>query len=299
MASVAAVLVTHEPDLAVLRQSLATLAPRARRVVVYDNSETAAAVEGVRSACRELGAACLGGAGNLGIGAAQNAAVASLAGDEVECVLFLDQDSRVPPGLVEELHGSFRRLRALDPRAGILGALPVGEDGRPYRTRVLGRLGPYLRVGFAISSGSILRLDELRDAGGLREDLFIDLVDCELSWRMARQGRASYLDPAIPFRHGVGTGRRVAALGREAPVSSPHRNYYQVRNVLLLGRSGVLSRGAACRSLCKALGVVLLSGLAGDRPLERLRFAALGLRHGLRGRGGRLPAPAARGPRGG
>jgi rhamnosyltransferase len=288
MNSVAVILVTYHPSLDVLGENLQALVPRAQRVIVYDNSETKTAADRVRSLAEARGATYLGGSGNLGIGTAQNLAVASLRDRDVECVMFLDQDSLAPGDLVDRLFDSFRRLRQLDPQAGILGAIPVNDERRPYGTAVVGELGAYHRVHFVISSGSIMSLADLRAAGGFRGDLFIDLVDCELSWRMQRRGQASYVDTTTPFRHRVGTGRLVTAFGRQAPVSAPFRNYYQTRNLILLGHSGALSWGAVCGSLCKRVGVILLSAVMDGHPLDRLRFTLKGIVHGIRGRGGQL-----------
>jgi rhamnosyltransferase len=291
--NVAVVIVTYQPSVEVLSENLRGLVPRAARVVVYDNSDAPAAAAEVRSLCGERGAVYLGGTGNVGIAAAQNAAVATLGSDDVANVMFLDQDSHAPGELVDRLSESFQELRRLDPRAGILGAMPVNDEGRPYGTRELGTLGPYLKVDFVISSGSIMSLTDLRAAGGLRGDLFIDLVDCELSWRMQRSGQASYVDTRTPFRHRVGTGRLVSAFGMQSPVSAPFRNYYQTRNLILLGRSGVLPWGAVCARLCNRLGAILLSAARHGQPWDRVRFTAKGLLHGVRGRGGQLASPRA------
>ena len=54
-----------------------------------------------------------------------------------------------------------------------------------------------------------MRVDDLRAVGGFRDDLFIDLVDNELSWRMQQRGRATYIDTRISFKHRVGVGKIV------------------------------------------------------------------------------------------
>jgi len=288
MSEVATVIASYEPDLGVLAQTLGVLAQSTACAVVYDNSESEGTPQRVRALCEEVGARFLGGTGNVGIAAAQNRAVQSIGPDAAECVVFLDQDSAISEGFIERLHASYRALRALDPRAGILGALPVDDQSRPYRVKVLDALGQYRRAHFVISSGSIMSLADLRAAGGFREDLFIDLVDNDISWRMQRRGQACYIDTDLPFQHRVGTGKSVRAFGRTAPVSAPFRHYYQTRNPILLARTGDLSWAAVARGIAKRFGAVILSAARYGDGRQRLGFMCKGICDGIRGRGGRL-----------
>lgn len=289
MKTVACVVVTYHPQLQKLADTLGALVEKVGRVVVYDNSELPGCADTVRNVCESSGTTYLGGDGNIGIAAAQNLAVSHLAmAGSTEFVVFFDQDSTVPGDLVQRLFGSFRRLRLLDRDAGILGVMPVDEDGCPYDMKVLAKLGPVWRVALVISSGSIMRIADLQSAGGFRDDLFIDLVDTDICRRMQARGQFSYVDPAITLKHTVGSGHVVRAIGRSAPVSAPFRNYYQIRNLLLLGRSGVLSWREVCSGLVMRVGVVVLSASVEGRLAERLRFIGKGAWHGYRGRGGRL-----------
>jgi len=286
MSSAAVVVVTFEPDLALLAINLTRLKAAAGPVVVFDNSDPGSVAEAVRAVCRAAGVGYLGGAGNVGVATAQNTAVKWLESAPVDRVVFLDQDSKVADDLIPRLQQSYGDLKRVDPQAGVLGALPIREDGTAYPVPVLGRQGRFLRVDFAISSGSIVGLTELRGAGGFRDDLFIDLVDNELCWRMQRAGRASYVDPTVQLLHQVGTGRMVALAGRRTPVSAPFRNYYQVRNWILVGRAGLVPWRRVLRGVVFRCSAALLSGGAEGRALERLRFLARGIRDGIRGVGG-------------
>jgi rhamnosyltransferase len=289
MSDVSAIIVTYEPDLTGLDGTLRALAREPCPAVVVDNSESAETCEKIREACRLHGVAYLAAGGNVGIAAAQNLAAAHLTRDRrTRFVLFLDQDSTLPEGLVARLRASFDELRALDGRAGVLAALALGPDGAPLPFRITGRLGPYQRAEVVISSGSMIELGELVASGGLREDLFIDLVDNELSWRLAGAGKFSYVDPRIQFGHRVGTGGHVAALARTAPISTPLRGYYQIRNLLLLGRSGTLGWSSVARRLVLRVGAIGLAAATHGHALSRLRFVGRGIVDGLRGRGGRI-----------
>ncbi len=287
--NVSAVIVCYEPDLVVLRRNLESMAADPCRVVIYDNSESRETSQRLQALSRDSGATYLGGEGNVGVATAQNRSVATLARFGDGCVVFLDQDSLLPTGFVARLSASYDRLRTLDPAAGVLGAQPVGENGQPLPLKVLGATGPYLQVDSVISSGSIVALADLLAAGGFRDDLFIDLVDNEFCWRMRRSAHRCYVDPGIPFQHSVGDGRFVRALGFSSPVSAPFRGYYQTRNLILLGRSGVLSWSAVVRGLAKRTGAIVLSATTQGGTAARLRFLARGIWDGCRARGGKMP----------
>jgi rhamnosyltransferase len=284
LTGVAVVLVAYEPELPRLGKTLAALAACANEVLVFDNSVSTGMAARVRELCAAVGAVYLGGRGNLGIGAAQNEAIACVS--RSDRVLFLDQDSAVSPEFVRSLCASFDRLRGLDPHAGFLGPVPVDEKGVPYALQEVAPFHEYIRVDWLISSGSMVLLDDLREVGGMRSDLFIDLVDSEICWRMRARGFSSYVDPGIRFEHPIGAGALRRFLGRPIVISAPARNYYQVRNPLLLGRDGVLPLPAALRRVLMRLGAVLVSGLLAGRLASRVAHAARGLRDGILGRGG-------------
>lgn len=286
MTGVAVVVIAYEPDVALLGTTLARLATGADELLVYDNSVSAGMAPRVREVCAGVGAVYLGGEGNLGIAAAQNAALARVA--RSERVLFLDQDSSVPADFARSMSDSFDELRRLDPHAGILGPVPVDARGVPYTLQELAPFHEYLRVDWLISSGSIMRVEDLRAVGGLRSDLFIDLVDSELCWRMRARGLSSYIDPRLRLAHPIGAGATRRFLGRQLVISAPLRNYYQVRNPLLLGRDGVLTAPAALRRALMRVAAAFVSGLLAGRLVSRLAYAARGLRDGMLGRGGPL-----------
>lgn len=290
MVPTTAIIITFQPDLEVLIENIRAIDSVGVGIIVYDNSEKPEVCEAIRTLCREHHIPYMGGMGNLGIAHAQNQAVESLGEVHDEAtVLFLDQDSVVDPQMISDLRASFTHLKSIDPSAGILGALPMKSDGTPYRIEGRGVKANYLVPDFVISSGSILRVKDFRNVGGLRDDLFIDLVDNDLSWRLRLNHQGLYIDPEIKFRHAVGTGKTVTFMGRQSPLSSPIRHYYQIRNILLVWKAGTLSfRRAICKVFLRAI-VVLISGIQFGALKQRLRFLLLGLMDGAMGRGGKNP----------
>lgn len=85
-------------------------------------------------------------------------------------------------------------------------------------------------------SGSIYTLDMLQDIGGFREDLFIGMVDAEMSLRAIEKGYKIYQMVGCNLIQHIGSGRKKTILGHQVEVSDygPLRHYYDSRNRILL-----------------------------------------------------------------
>lgn len=240
--------------------------------------------------------------GNQGIAAAQNRGIEAARAGGHELVLLSDDDSLPPPDLVARLQATLdaaaaagRRVAAVGPLVGdardeaavlVFGHTPLG----PRRIPGVAQAAAPVPVAFLVASGCLLRLDALEGIGAMREDLFIDHVDLEWSLRARRAGWELLVEPSAHLPHRLGDRvLRLPFTGRPFHVHAPVRNYYLVRNTLLLWRSGLLPAGWRLGYLLW-LGRYALFNLAFVAPRRR-RLAAIarGLRDGLAGRGGRLP----------
>lgn len=304
---VAAVVVAWRPDSARLRALLAALAPQVDAVYLVDNAE--AGDDEARRAIAEAAARCPGGGarliamgGNQGIAAAQNRGLDAARADGHGCALLSDDDSLPAPDMVARLRDAMRAAREAGRRVAAVG--PLVGDARddaavlvfghtwigPRRIAGATRAGAPLEAAFLVASGCLVRMEALADAGAMREDLFIDHVDLEWSLRARRAGWTLLAVPAARLAHRLGD--RVVRLpwsGRPFHVHAPVRNYYLVRNTLLLLRSGLLPAGWRLGYLLWLAKYVAFN-LAFVAP-RRARLSAVlrGLRDGLAGRGGRLP----------
>lgn len=299
---VASIVVTFRPDLALLGEALrAHAATGIGRLVVVDNGSPEAAT--VERLVREAGRAGPAAADflplhdNLGVAAAQNAGIAHAAAAGASHVALFDQDSRVPSDLIGRLLAAEAALTARGVRVGAVGpAFTDPRTGNAYpQARVAGlrlkKLWPQqqgeapFEVSFIIASGSLIRTAVLREVGGMDESFFIDAVDIEWCFRATARGWRIFVTPDARIVHTIGD-RRVRSLGREISIHSPLRRYYMARNDLLLARRRWVPAGFRLR---QALGVVLrapafLVAVGFDR--RYVRHMALGVLHGLLGRGG-------------
>ncbi len=245
--------------------------------------------------------------GNRGIAAAQNRGIAAALAEGRAFVLLADDDSQPPVDLVPRLLAIFAdadaHADAVRTGRRIAAVGPLVYDQRdPAAVLAFGhtRLGPQriagaraatapLPAAFLIASGCLIRSQALRDAGPMREDLFIDHVDLEWGLRTRRAGWTLLVDPGTGFAHRLGD-RVVRPWPWKRPfhVHAPLRNAYLVRNTLLLMRGRLLPAGWRLGYLLWLLRYCAFNLVFVAPRRQRLAAILRGVGAGLAGRGCRL-----------
>ena len=176
---------------------------------------------------------------NLGISRAFNRVLKddSLGWEDDHFVIFFDQDSQVEPGFVEKMISTFTRTEAMH---------PIGCMGSAYYNIHLGRIETpeakdrltedVFSVTRVLTSSMLCRYTTLRSVDFWNEDVFLDMADWDLCWRIRASGKLCCLTDRLSFRHHLGIGSK--KLGRLVMgVGHPFREYYQIREALyLIGR---------------------------------------------------------------
>lgn len=236
---IVATVVAYRPDIGLLEQVLAAIAPQVEKVLLVVNDEgdwTCALPNNVVVDRQQK---------NVGLGAAYNMAASWARAESASHLLLLDQDSVAAADMVEKL----RAALASDSQAAAAGPLwrdrRNGRDGFSVR---LGRFGVHkyqpranetVAVDFLISSGSLISLDALSAIGDFDAGLFIEHVDTDWSLRARAKGYKLLGVAAAHLAHAIGekvltssalTGRRVFFY------YPPERQYYLLRNSLILWR---------------------------------------------------------------
>ena len=295
MNEIAACFVLYSPDADHHLAAIRAVRAAGARVLVFDNTPDDARAERNRAelAAADADAVYLRAGGNIGLSAAFNHLVRhaqGLAG--LDAIVMFDQDSTVSTGLFTQLVQGWRAAEAAGGPVGVYAAYAVRTDGQPYRQRVLDEPVPVpglLNVMFAPSSFSLMPMASFAVAGLFQDDFFIDQIDVDFCRRCRLAGRPILIDPKLAFPHRIGDGD-VRFRGRAlVPASAPFRCYFQVRNILLSARRGGVPWPYAAKVTYHRFGVAVLAGLQIGKFRERLRWSFLGLRDGLRGRGGGLP----------
>ena len=210
-------------------------------------------------------------------------------------MISFDQDSLPHRGMVSHMLNALETLKQTAPSIGAIG--PSRVDPRSGKTMRVRKPVAYLRVhrrsdasqavqvDHLITSGCLITTDVFQRVGPFREDLFLDYVDIEWSLRARALGYPLFLDTGTAMDHTIGDSI-ISIAGRTLPVHQALRSYLLLRNHLLLWHS---SSAGICWLLGDLRQVILKSlALLVLRPkrLERLRWMAKGIWHGIRGKGG-------------
>lgn len=284
-----AVVVTYNPDAALLAQVLQSVAPQVQGIVVVDNGS--ANVADIRRLAGDLRCQLIENKTNCGIAAAQNQGIFQAQESGFTHILLLDQDTILSPGVVAGLTMNLAALEREHSRVAAIGPA-YHELNSQRQTRAYRAHGPRLsRVSlaqekqpiasdFIIASGSLIPLAVLEKVGGFKEDLFIDLVDVEWCFRARAAGYRSFLSPTARVDHRLGSGT-VQFGSRRVAVHVPVRNYYWVRNALWLARQSYTPLAWRLYFISRCLAFLGIYTTLGDKKALRLRLMARGIRDSL------------------
>lgn len=158
---------------------------------------------------------------NMGLAYAYNRAFETAEKDGATHLMTMDQDSIFKnfPHYKKQIESFY------DTTVGIF-TCPINNDisENGYRETTV------------CQSGSVYTMEMLNSIGGFREDLFIGMVDAEMSLRAIEKGYKIYQLTGCNLVQHIGSGRRVHFLGKDITVSdySPLRHYYDSRNRILM-----------------------------------------------------------------
>lgn len=271
---------------------MAALSSQVDRLVVVDNGSDLGEQAWLRAAAARCGALVVANAANRGIAAALNQGVTRLADEGFDWALLIDQDSHPVPDLVERLLRARASLAEGD-RPALMGA-NFFDPGRDQVQDPLALAGsePLRRVKTVITSGTLLSIDAYRRVGPFREDFFIDYVDLEYCFRLAKNGYGVAISRDVLMTHTVGA-YRTRWLWRIPVTTSNHaavRHYFITRNHLLVFREQLSSNPRwALVSLYSRARMLALTLLVEPERLRKLAYMARGAMDAIRGRTNRNP----------
>jgi len=288
------VLVTHHPDLSVLTEQIAALAPQVGHVVLVDNASPDPRFRDFCASQPKVSLQAL--PENRGLAHALNAGIASARKlDGVSHVLLMDQDSIPAPDMVSNLQAAIAELAS---RGKVAAVGPCFRDARepvdapfvrirfPFnrKLRCDGRCTE-IRCDFLITSGSLIPLAALDEIGGMDDALFIDNVDLDWCFRAAATGHGLYGVCAAHMRHRLGESRQaVPGFRRGLVVHTPRRLFYMMRNRVLLYRRAHTPGRWIAQDVPRLVVKLLLFSLLISPRRKNLRCMLAGLRTGIAGR---------------
>ena len=285
---VGVVVVSWRPD-AGLPERIQSMGRHGHWTVVVDNGSGPAYEETLKAVSILPNVSIIHLSRNLGIATALNRGLREVAQAGCAWALLFDQDSDPNEGL---LSGLIATWRAHPHRfaVGIIGAnyRDLGT-GDVHRSALMGQ--DWLEVDEVITSGSLVSLAAVADAGGMRDDLFIDQVDFEFCYRLHCAGWRvlETAQPLMEHRLGAARRHRCGPLSFTASHHGALRRYYMTRNTLVVWRCYRTRLPVAARrqliDLAKQIAKLVV---VEPDPWRKLSAVALGVAHAWTGRMGRI-----------
>lgn len=178
--------------------------------------------------------------GNVGIAAAQSYGMQYAIDHEYDYIFHFDQDSSVTHSLIEGLISDWKTIQTYDSHVIAIGPSAFNRDSKQYintenymkTIQVDG--SDFYKTDMLMSSGSMVAVEGIKQVGLMRDELFIDNVDFEWSWRAVyKYGRSCYISSRCMLEHQLGEGDK-KILGRNSHITPPFRIYYLFRNYIYL-----------------------------------------------------------------
>ncbi len=292
-----AVIVTYNPDIAVLDELLDSLLPQVGGAIVVDNGSAADMLDWQQQWAHEN--ICLHLAGrNLGIAAAQNIGIEIAKKSNPEFVILSDQDSIPAKDMVFHLRDVACKLMADGEAIAAVGPryMDIRQNNPPPFIQINGfRLkrqycehpGSIVKVDYLIASGCLMPIQALNAVGGMNEHLFIDYVDIEWGLRAKYLGLQSFGACAASMIHSLGD-KPIRFLGKNYPLHSPLRHYYHFRNGVWLYKQKYISKNWKIADGIRLLLKFIFYSVFARPQTKHFKMMLLGVIHGITSRLGKI-----------
>lgn len=288
--TVAILVVYHPSALAIEQLSQATTRAGIPLVIISNDGQSTKTL-GVELSTKAL--ALLENNNTNGLAGAQNMALQYLDEHhpEFSTIFWFDQDSQPSTAFFTGMLATFQQLKQLNPKTGLLA--PQWTDSRTgtiappvqFKSRTSEGLPPGISVvDAAISSGSLMCRQAVREVGHMDARYFIDHIDTEWCIRARLKGWALYHTNQYNMQHAIGDARQRVWLGRwrEVSIHSPMRNHYVVRNTFLLVKTPGIGHTDKFYLWRRLVLYIAYFGLFTPPRWVRLKEMLKGIRDGLR-----------------
>lgn len=275
---VVCILVTYNPDMEKLSETLSSIENQVDKILIINNS-TQFLILGEKDNIEiiELGK-------NYGIAYAQNVGIRKAILLEPDFVLISDQDTVYPDNYVD---GFIPYVK--ESLAHIYCPVFYDNIKNTYspimieKFKSISFIDTPTYVEHAIASGTLIDISIFEKVGLMDERLFIDYVDFEWCWRATSMGYKIVTIPEVIINHQLGDGVK-KVLFKNVTLRSNMRYYYIIRNgFYLAAHCKYLSKSEKHklyqRSMSFFIGVILLK-----HDWNTIKLCLRALRNGLKGK---------------
>lgn len=291
-----AVIVTYNPDIAVLDELLDSLLPQVGGAIVVDNGSSVDMLHWHQRWAHANLSLHLAGC-NLGIAAAQNIGIEIAKKSNPGFVVLSDQDSKPAEDMVSHLRRVAHKLMTGGEAVAAVGPryMDTRQNNPPPFIQINGlRLkrqycdhpDSVVRVDYLIASGCLIPMQALNEVGGMDECLFIDYVDIEWGLRAKHRGFQSFGACAASMVHSLGDNP-ICFLGKSYPHHSPLRHYYHFRNAVWLYKQKHIPTNWKIADGIRLLRKFIFYSTFARPQIKHFKMMLLGVFHGITSRLGK------------
>ena len=252
-----AIIVTYNPDRVILKKQYNSLVNQVDKIIYIDNGSKECIIDNFKNCI------FIRNIENLGLGKAQNQGIEISLSDNADFVILFDQDSIPPVDFVTSLISVYKeatkRYKTALVAPLIKNAFLNGESENygiiinniKYKKVKLERL---TKVSYCIASGSLIPTKVLEEIGKIKEELFIDNMDFEWCLRAKSKGYEIIQTNETYLSHRLGEGDRDFILSH-----SPFREYYIIRNNIIISKLPYIPIGYRCRRIISTFFRIIIS----------------------------------------
>ena len=298
--SIVAVVVTYQPNLDVLSKLITAIQTQVSNIIIVDNASDCSVNHWLAGTHPEV--ACISLEKNFGIGKAQNDGIIWAKANNASHVLLCDQDSVPESGMVQALLSAEKDALTEGVKVGAVGPRyhdPINDTlsgfvifNHLHFSRITcEKNDSYIPCAFVIASGCLIQMSCLEQVGYMDESLFIDHVDTDWCLRAHSMGYQIIGACHAIMQHDLGESRvEVNLLWRRRHVSvhQPYRQYYVLRNSILLYQRPYTSWRWVGGDLIRLIQRFAFFSLFEGSRWQNFKMMMKGIRDGLLKRSGKL-----------
>lgn len=276
-----AIIVLYQPSFSLVKEQFERIKAQVDGVIYIKNGEVD---QGICHILNEKNVILVCNDENLGIATAQNQGIKKAKELNADFVILFDQDSLPSTDIVSKLKYVYDQS-SINGKVALVGPVVRNNDADHPQKEDYGIVIEGLKViktpireitsvSISIASGSFIPMSVLDEVGLMEESFFIDSVDTEWCLRAKSRGYSIIKTNAAFILHtlGDGTNRRIKS-------HSPEREYYMMRNTILLIKRRYVPLGFRARRLFFIFGRMILSLINTD--FQYLRAEIKGVYDGV------------------
>ena len=174
---------------------------------------------------------------NLGLSAAFNIVLKSntFAWSDDDYVIFFDQDTAIPQNHISLLIDEYINLEKQGIDIGCMGPMYYNTSSNMIEVPKIKRSidDKSFDVNSIITTSMLCRYSSIQQIGFWNEEIFLDMADWDMCWRLHANNKTIVLTGASSLTHSIGSGeKRVGPI--RLRVGQPFREYYETRDCVYL-----------------------------------------------------------------